>query len=135
MMRQPVQRLAPFSATKTDAVWALPQESCSAPSPEPSVVDAQESIGVPKRAIAISVCLGNSICPMPIRWLSIRKTHLVYFPLENVGGHPLLRIMRPADQPSLCTPDLGFWEWNETAQGLALSPPLRRSRSALAHFP
>lgn len=24
-------------------------------------------------------------------------THLVYFPLENVGGHPLLRIMRPAD--------------------------------------
>jgi DNA-binding beta-propeller fold protein YncE len=26
------------------------------------------------------------------------KTHLVYFPLENVSGHPLLRIMRPADQ-------------------------------------
>jgi DNA-binding beta-propeller fold protein YncE len=26
------------------------------------------------------------------------KTHLVYFPLENVFGHPLLRIMRPADQ-------------------------------------
>lgn len=26
------------------------------------------------------------------------KTHLVYFPLENVGGHPLLRIMRPVDQ-------------------------------------
>jgi DNA-binding beta-propeller fold protein YncE len=24
------------------------------------------------------------------------KTHLVYFPLENVGGHPILRIMRPA---------------------------------------
>lgn len=24
-------------------------------------------------------------------------THLVYFPLENVDGHPLLRIMRPAD--------------------------------------
>jgi DNA-binding beta-propeller fold protein YncE len=23
------------------------------------------------------------------------KTHLVYFPLENVGGHPLLRIMQP----------------------------------------
>ena len=23
------------------------------------------------------------------------KTHLVYFPLENVDGHPLLRIMRP----------------------------------------
>jgi DNA-binding beta-propeller fold protein YncE len=27
------------------------------------------------------------------------KSHLVYFPLENVGGHPILRIMRPADQP------------------------------------
>jgi DNA-binding beta-propeller fold protein YncE len=26
------------------------------------------------------------------------KAHLVYFPLENVDGHPLLRIMRPADQ-------------------------------------
>jgi DNA-binding beta-propeller fold protein YncE len=25
------------------------------------------------------------------------KTHLVYFPLENVGGHPLLRIMKPSD--------------------------------------
>jgi DNA-binding beta-propeller fold protein YncE len=24
------------------------------------------------------------------------ETHLVYFPLENVGGRPLLRIMRPA---------------------------------------
>lgn len=24
------------------------------------------------------------------------KTHLVYFPLENVDGHPLLRIMRPS---------------------------------------
>jgi DNA-binding beta-propeller fold protein YncE len=23
------------------------------------------------------------------------KTHLVYFPLENVGGHPVLRIMEP----------------------------------------
>ena len=26
------------------------------------------------------------------------KTHFVYFPLENVDGHPLLRIMRPIDQ-------------------------------------
>ena len=26
------------------------------------------------------------------------RTHLVFFPLENVEGHPLLRIMRPADQ-------------------------------------
>jgi DNA-binding beta-propeller fold protein YncE len=27
------------------------------------------------------------------------KTHLVYFPLENVQGRPLLRIMQPAAQP------------------------------------
>jgi DNA-binding beta-propeller fold protein YncE len=27
------------------------------------------------------------------------ETHLVYFPLENISGHPLLRIMRPADLP------------------------------------
>jgi hypothetical protein len=27
------------------------------------------------------------------------KSHLVYFPLEDVGSHPLLRIMRPAEQP------------------------------------
>jgi YVTN family beta-propeller protein len=26
------------------------------------------------------------------------KTHLVYFPLENIDGHPVLRIMRPIDQ-------------------------------------
>jgi DNA-binding beta-propeller fold protein YncE len=26
------------------------------------------------------------------------RTHLVYFPLENIAGHPLLRIMKPADQ-------------------------------------
>jgi DNA-binding beta-propeller fold protein YncE len=25
------------------------------------------------------------------------RTHLVYFPLENINGRPLLRIMRPAD--------------------------------------
>jgi DNA-binding beta-propeller fold protein YncE len=25
------------------------------------------------------------------------QTHLVYFPLENIDGHPLLRIMKPAD--------------------------------------
>ena len=25
-------------------------------------------------------------------------THLVYFPLENIGGRPVLRIMRPTDQ-------------------------------------
>lgn len=27
------------------------------------------------------------------------KTHLVYFPLENIEGRPLLRIMKPADLP------------------------------------
>ncbi len=27
------------------------------------------------------------------------KTHLVYFPLENFEGHPLLRIMKPVDLP------------------------------------
>lgn len=27
------------------------------------------------------------------------KSHLVYFPLENIDGYPLLRIMKPADQP------------------------------------
>jgi hypothetical protein len=27
------------------------------------------------------------------------KTHLVYFPLENVDGHPLLRIMKPTSLP------------------------------------
>jgi len=26
------------------------------------------------------------------------QTHLVYFPLENIDGHPLLRIMKPVDQ-------------------------------------
>ena len=26
------------------------------------------------------------------------QTHLVYFPLENINGHPLLRIMRPTDR-------------------------------------
>jgi DNA-binding beta-propeller fold protein YncE len=25
------------------------------------------------------------------------KSHLVYFPLEDINGHPILRIMRPAD--------------------------------------
>jgi DNA-binding beta-propeller fold protein YncE len=27
------------------------------------------------------------------------KTHLVYFPLENINGHPLLRIMAPVSAP------------------------------------
>jgi DNA-binding beta-propeller fold protein YncE len=25
------------------------------------------------------------------------NTHLVYFPLQNIGGHPVLRIMKPAE--------------------------------------
>jgi hypothetical protein len=25
------------------------------------------------------------------------KTHLVYFPLESIDGHPVLRIMQPAN--------------------------------------
>lgn len=27
------------------------------------------------------------------------KSHLVYFPLEDIGGHPILRIMRPTSEP------------------------------------
>jgi len=27
------------------------------------------------------------------------KTHLVYFPLENIDGHPILRIMKPTSLP------------------------------------
>jgi hypothetical protein len=27
------------------------------------------------------------------------KTHLVYFPLENIDGRPLLRIMEPSPAP------------------------------------
>ncbi len=26
------------------------------------------------------------------------RTHLVYFPLQDIGGHPILRIMRPVDR-------------------------------------
>jgi hypothetical protein len=26
------------------------------------------------------------------------ETHLVYIPLENIDGHPILRIMKPAQQ-------------------------------------
>ncbi len=26
------------------------------------------------------------------------KTHLVYFPLENIDGHPVLRIMQPINE-------------------------------------
>jgi DNA-binding beta-propeller fold protein YncE len=28
------------------------------------------------------------------------RTHLVYFPIENIDGHPILRIMEPAGRPS-----------------------------------
>src|SRR5260370_17737686 len=30
------------------------------------------------------------------RFVLTRKTHLVYFPLENINGRPLLRIMEPS---------------------------------------
>jgi DNA-binding beta-propeller fold protein YncE len=30
-------------------------------------------------------------------------THLVYFPLENVDGHPILRIMEPSQTPAVLT--------------------------------
>jgi YVTN family beta-propeller protein len=35
-----------------------------------------------------SMPYAHSVCVDP-------KTHLVYFPLENIGGHPVLRIMEP----------------------------------------
>jgi len=34
-------------------------------------------------------------CREHIRYAWIRKTHLVYFPLENIDGHAVLRIMEP----------------------------------------
>jgi DNA-binding beta-propeller fold protein YncE len=39
---------------------------------------------------ALSVAHAHTVAVDP-------RTHLVYFPLENVDGRPLLRIMRPAD--------------------------------------
>ena len=42
--------------------------------------------------------VGHFSCRMLIQYASIRRAHLVYFPLENVNGHPLLRIMEPASQ-------------------------------------
>jgi DNA-binding beta-propeller fold protein YncE len=35
-----------------------------------------------------SMSRAHTVCVDP-------KTHLVYFPLENINGHPLLRIMEP----------------------------------------
>jgi hypothetical protein len=36
----------------------------------------------------ISIPHAHTVCIDP-------NTHLVYFPLENIDGHPLLRIMEP----------------------------------------
>jgi hypothetical protein len=33
----------------------------------------------------------RTVCVDPV-------THLVYFPLENIDGHPILRIMKPAQR-------------------------------------
>ncbi len=41
------------------------------------------------------VAVGNFFMPQAHTVSVDPKTHLVYFPLENVGGHPLLRIMQP----------------------------------------
>jgi DNA-binding beta-propeller fold protein YncE len=37
---------------------------------------------------SFSMSRAHTVCVDP-------KTHLVYFPLENIGGHPILRIMEP----------------------------------------
>jgi DNA-binding beta-propeller fold protein YncE len=38
----------------------------------------------------------HTVCVDPV-------THLVYFPLENVDGHPVLRIMEPGEEPAATT--------------------------------
>jgi DNA-binding beta-propeller fold protein YncE len=45
------------------------------------------------------VLLGSFTMPHAHTVSVDRKTHLVYFPLENVNGHPLLQIMKPSDLP------------------------------------
>jgi DNA-binding beta-propeller fold protein YncE len=42
------------------------------------------------------VAVGNFSMPHAHTVCVDPKTHLVYFPLENIDGHPLLRIMEPA---------------------------------------
>ena len=42
------------------------------------------------------VATGNFSMPHAHTVCADPKTHLVYFPLENVDGHPVLRIMEPA---------------------------------------
>src|SRR5258708_24209627 len=44
------------------------------------------AVGIP--ALNISIPHAHTVCVDP-------NTHLVYFPLENIDGHPLLRIMEP----------------------------------------
>jgi DNA-binding beta-propeller fold protein YncE len=45
------------------------------------------------------VLLGSFTMPHAHTVSADPKTHLVYFPLENVNGHPLLRIMKPTSVP------------------------------------
>jgi DNA-binding beta-propeller fold protein YncE len=45
------------------------------------------------------VLLGSFTMPHAHTVSVDRKTHLVYFPLENVNGHPLLQVMKPSDLP------------------------------------
>jgi DNA-binding beta-propeller fold protein YncE len=42
------------------------------------------------------VAVGNFSMPRAHTVCVDPKTHLVYFPLENIGGHPILRIMEPS---------------------------------------
>ena len=41
------------------------------------------------------VAVGNFSMPHAHTVCADPKTHLVYFPLENIDGHPMLRIMEP----------------------------------------
>src|SRR6516164_4035388 len=45
------------------------------------------------------VAVGNFFMPQAHTVCADPKTHLVYFPLENINGHPLLRIMEPVSAP------------------------------------
>ena len=45
------------------------------------------------------VAVGNFFMPHAHTVCVDLKTHLVYFPLENINGQPLLRIMAPVGAP------------------------------------
>ena len=62
-------------------------------SSESGTVDVFESL---RRSL---VLLGSFTMPHTHTVSVDPKTHLVYLPLENVIGHPLLRIMKPSDLP------------------------------------